>query len=65
MTNDKSIITGPEPCPKCGQIPVIVKSKGRWRVACPCPDCKNYASAYGATERSAVDKWNKGEVIEA
>jgi hypothetical protein len=70
MANDKIIITGPEPCPKCGQSPVVVKFKRghllpAWRVSCPWLDCDNHASAYGETELQAVNKWNRGEVVNA
>lgn len=68
MAKDKTIITGPEPCPKCGQSPVIVKTRTwsrPWRVACPWPGCENYDSAYGETELEAIEKWNKGEVVKA
>ncbi len=60
----KTIFTDPMPCPYCGKDPVIVKAKGQpWRVTCPWLDCKAHASSYGDTERKAIDKWNKGEVV--
>lgn len=51
-------------CPACGRQPVIVKTKKYWRVACPYLDCEN-VSSYGGTEREAIEKWNKGEVVKA
>lgn len=56
----------PRPCPRCGEDPVIVKAKGPlkpWRVTCPWLDCDEHASAYGSTEKEAIEKWNRGEVV--
>lgn len=52
-------------CKKCDRPPVIVQLKPRfWRVACPYLDCIN-VSAFGETEREAIEKWNKDEVVKA
>jgi hypothetical protein len=55
-------------CPKCGQEPVIVKTRTwptPWRVACYSLNCEYHDSAYGETEREAIEKWNRGEVVKA
>lgn len=64
----KKDIIEAKPCPKCGQVPVIVKTRTwptPWRVACPWPNCDNFASAYGKTEAEAIENWNEGKVVEA
>lgn len=56
----------PRPCQCCGEDPAIVRTRtgpAPWRVTCPWLDCDEHASAYGSTEREAIDKWNRGEVV--
>ena len=52
-------------CRSCNRPPVVVKiNTRRWRVACPYLDCE-IVSAYGNSEREAIEKWNRGEVVNA
>ena len=68
MAKEYEEIPGVCNCPECHRPPIIVKTGkirgGSWRVACPYLDCEN-VSSYGGTEREAIEKWNKGEVVKA
>ena len=63
-TNFKAVITMPEikPCPKCGEIPVIVYACGEYFIA---PTKKNYNCLCGsfsemhATTKQEIEAWNR------